>query len=237
MDEIMKTVVSSLYVLLLLVISCAWQPAYAASPDGLPAMAVFLKTVDDYNSDKSLFTSAKDLTVHGRFGRYPIAMYRLSKCNPTTLSTVVAILTKHDADVEIPRISTIYYDSCVETVAAGDKGDIYIPNSAAPVWITFRLQGHKRTKWKKAGADSVFVGKPSTSAIVPPVAPGPLPCGGAVIRNDDTSISFPMCSMNPQTTFYAYALHMDQIGSDGIGVDIGIDPQIINHPPGRNPTP
>jgi hypothetical protein len=232
----MKAVLTFLHLLTVISLTFSLQRAYAASPAGEPVMAAFLKTVNDYNTDTTLFTPDKEpLTVHGRFGAYTVETFRLKKCNPMTLSNVKAVLTKHDSDVEIPRISKIYYDSCVETIGAGDKGDIYIPITANPVWITFQLQGHKKTKWKKVGGDSVFVGKPSTSAIAPPLAPAPLPCGGTVIRNDDTSISFPMCSMNAQPTFYAYALHMDQIGSDGIGVDIGIDPQIINHPPGRRP--
>ena len=47
--------------------------------------------------------------------------------------------------------------------------------------------------------------------------------------NSDT-ISFAMCSKGSKPVYYAYALHMDQIGIDGIGVDIGIDPLIINRP-------
>jgi hypothetical protein len=43
-------------------------------------------------------------------------------------------------------------------------------------------------------------------------------------------VSLQMCSNSGATDEYAYEVHMDQVGSDGIGVDIGIDPKIINHP-------
>lgn len=228
----MKAVISFVCWLAAISLTLSLQRAYAESPTGAGGVAAFVETVNAYKTDESLFKSKKPLTVHGRFGDYRIEMLRLTNCHPTTLSNVVAQLRRYDSDAEIPRIWRIFYDSCEQIIGAGDEGDIYIPNTAGgPVWITFQLQSLKRTKWKQVGGDSVFVGKPSTSAIAPPLAPGPLPCGGTVTRNDDTSITFPMCSKNPQPTYYAYALHLDQIGSDKIGVDIGIDPQIINRPP------
>jgi tetratricopeptide (TPR) repeat protein len=227
-DKIMKAIVSFASFLFIFIL----QAVYAANPEGERAMASFVNIVNAYKTDTKLFVAdKKPLRVHGRFGDYTIDTFRLTSCHPTALKNVVAQLKRFDTDAEIPRIWRIFYDGCAEVISANDKGDIDIPNTTSPVWITFELQGLKRTKWKKAGSDSVFVGKPSTSAISPPVSPAALPCGGTVIRNDDTSISFPMCSYSSQKTFYAYALHLDQIGSDGVGVDIGIDPQIINHPP------
>ena len=131
-----------------------------------------------------------------------------------------------------PRIWKIFYDSCAEIIGANDKGNIYIPNTSGPVSITFDLEKNfHRTKWKPTGEASVFVGQGSSSAIVPPVAAAPLPCGGGKVTRSDTVISFVMnCTPNQSTVYYAYALHLDQIGSDNIGVDIGIDPLIINHP-------
>ena len=173
--------------------------------------------------------------------KIPVTTSRQMKCNPTTLSKVEAHLTKYqmDGDVEIPRISEIDYDGCIETMQAGDKGNIYIPNTTVgPVTITFKLKGLARTKWRETGEKSVFVGKPSPSAIDPPTAPTSSPCGGTVTKVDDNTVSFVMslsCTQNPHDTFYAYALHLDQTGSDGIKVDIGIDPQIINHAPGGKP--
>jgi hypothetical protein len=234
-----KTIVTFSCLIAFVAIFSLAQAARGAESATESAKIAFLEAVNNYPSDTSLFTPGKTLTVHTRSGDIPIAMFRLTNCNPTTLGNVEAHLTKYqaDTDVEIPRIFEIYYDNCTETIAAGDKGDIYIPNTAGgPVLITFKLLNLKKTKWKQNAKDSVFVGKPSTSAIAPPVAPGALPCGGTVARINDYTISFPMsasCTNSSKDTYYAYALHMDQKGSDGVTVDIGIDPQIINHAPGR----
>ena len=69
----------------------------------LPGLMTFLEEVNAYRTDNTLFTrDAKPLTVHGRFGDYTIDTFRLTKCQPTTLSNVVAKLKKFDSDVEIP---------------------------------------------------------------------------------------------------------------------------------------
>jgi hypothetical protein len=228
----MKSTRSLPYFILAITCAASMQTAYSASPAAEHPMT-FLEEVNAYKTDTALFTAdSSPLTIYGRFGSYTIATFKLSKCRPATLSNVVAKLKKYDSDVEIPRIWKIFYDSCTEIISATDKGDIYIPNTSGPVTITFDLEKNfGKTKWKPKGEDSIFVGKGSPSAIAPPVAAAPLPCGGGKVTRSDTVISFVInCTPNLSTVYYAYALHLDQIGSDKIGADIGIDPQIINHP-------
>jgi hypothetical protein len=76
----------------------------------------------------------------------------------------------------------------------------------------------------------------ASSAQPSPTGPG-VPGNVTFTRRDDATISFDMPATNVtgKDIFYPYALHMDQTGSDGVKVDIGIDPQIINHPSGREP--
>jgi len=228
----MKAILSLPHLILAITLVASVQTAHSDSPAAGHEMT-FLEKVNAYKTDSTLFTPVTTpLTIHGRFGDYAIATYRLTKCQPATVSNVVAKLKKFDTDVEIPRIWKIFYDSCEAIIGAGDKGDIYIPYNNGPVLIAFDLENKfKKTKWKPKGEDSVFVGKGSATAIAPPVGAAPLPCGGGKVSRTDSVISFVMnCPVNPVPIYYAYALHLDQIGSDKIGVDIGIDPQIINHP-------
>src|SRR3974390_3335127 len=123
--------------LLILVITLAGslQSAHAAE-----SALTFIEKVNAYKTDRTLFTPiAKPLKIHGRFGDYSIAMFRLTKCQPLPVSNVVAKLKRYDSDVEIPRIWKIFYDNCAEIIGAGDKGDIYILNTSGPVTIAFDL--------------------------------------------------------------------------------------------------
>jgi hypothetical protein len=236
--KIMKTTLGFVC-LLASIVAGSLQTAYAAESATELATLQFLKAVNDYKKDTTLFTQEKDLTIKGRNGSQPVTRLKKTKCDISSLKNVLVLLTKgdKDSDVEIPRIRTIYYDTCEDSVVQ-NKGDVEIYITSSPVTINFQLVNFGKTKWKKLGTDSVFVGHSTTNPVPPPTAPGGFDCG--TVSTAGTIISFQMCSKNTtgKDLFYGYALHMDQTGSDNISVDIGIDPQIINHPaPGRPPPP
>jgi hypothetical protein len=239
--KIMKTITRFACALASIAVTASLQPAYSAESAGSLA---FIESVNSFKPGGTSFSQdpQEPLQIQTRHGKLPIVMMKKTDCNPKALSNVYVVLSKYpgDMDVEIPRISLIYYDSCKQTIIQ-NGGNIEIPNMTGTVGITFQLHGFSdKTKWKKLGGDSVFVGHAATAAVPPPTSPGTLPCNAPVKKRTDTTISFDMCATNNtgKDLFYGYALHLDQIGSDGIGIDIGIDPQIINHPaPGRPPPP
>jgi hypothetical protein len=145
------------------------RPAYGAeSENPRRATAPFSSCPIDVADSDRFFVRGKDIPVNKD---YTIKVFR-TRTATADLKNVVAVLTKYsqDSDVEIPRVTVIYYDGKPTAVATADnKGDITIPSTAGlTVQVTFCLQGLKKTDWKHSGSDgneSIFVAGPARRSL------------------------------------------------------------------------
>jgi hypothetical protein len=186
----------------------------------------------------------KTLYVGGN-EKYPVDEYKVISGHPDTQKIVVWIGKGKDGNLEIPRITDICLDGKTDPDVGTDPGDIiFYSKPGHSVEVLFHLNGlqsgWKAPKAKKTKAsDSIWMVTcqgtctddlhPNRKDWPPPSCAAPKEQNVKVAGSD---MSFTMCSNSGGTDDdnYVYEIHMDQVGLDNIGVDVSIDPKIINHP-------
>jgi hypothetical protein len=174
--------------------------------------------------------------------KYPVKEYRLKTNHPDTQNVAVWVGKGNDKNLEVPRITDICLDGSTDPDMTSDPGDIIFYSKAGhTVAMSFHLNGMTSTwkipKGKKVKmSDSVWMVS-CTGSCTEDIHPTRDSWPQCMTKSKDDSVkvvgydvTFDMCSNSGSTDNYSYEVHMDQAGKDGISVDVGIDPQIINHP-------
>ena len=244
----MKSVLSFLY---LLVVGLVAARSYGVDfKTDISATAFTISCVDAVNASRDSeivpnnlkdFMPEESIKV-GREKR-EVRVFRL-KPNRSPDNRIVGVIERGpETDVEIPQLTAICLNEVPHPSTSKKSGEIeFKSGKGKTTMMRFHLNkksgdpGYlKYTSWKTTGNDSVWMIGP----FQPNVAhdpPGPkdwpscMTSKAVTLTGADISFDFSGCTnAGSSDELYEYALHMDQT-SGSASVDIGIDPQIINHP-------
>jgi hypothetical protein len=245
-DETMKTVIAALASsFVLMVILSGATPVYGTdeSRTSLQAFGDNCTSAILNREGANGLSYFQTLHINGN-EKYPVKEYKVKTGHPDTQKIVVWIGKGTDRKVEIPRITDICLDGKADPDVGTDPGDIiFYSQTGHSVEILFHLNGLKSTGWKvpkvkkTKASDSIWMVAcqgtcdddlhPTRKDWPPPPCATPKEQNVKVGRYD---MSFTMCSNSGGVdNDYVYEVHMDQVGSGSIGVDVSIDPKIINH--------
>ena len=192
-------------------------------------------------SDQFVVISTKMVNVGEN---YPVKIVVFKADNSNVRPVSVILGRGNDPDAEVPLFKQICVDQKVEAEGDALKGDISVGTKPGDrIDFAFNLNNFNHTHWKAKTPDSIWMVRKLCSVDQEPspadwpVSPKVVTPSGSTAENINFSLpGAPAPPSTPTTNAppaicYQYALHLDQKDSKvGDAVDIGIDPQVINHP-------
>jgi hypothetical protein len=225
----MKTLLVSSWLLGCLVL----LPSAQAAEKATLTVEAFIKGCADAAAGREqvLFTALKPLSVEHR---PPVKLFKLRPHESVDINILAMVEKGPDIDIEVPRVTTV----CINDVEQPDMFGGKIQFSSRPgdtILVRFHLEGLQHTTWKPKANDCIWMSDQLNK--YPDASSWPKCIGGIKHKKVGgggamQEIIFNMCS-NPNVAkdlSYTYELILVQTSSDGAQVDVGIDPQIINHP-------